>query len=330
MMTPLRAPGKKDVILPPISPNSQSEQSYRAAIQKAVANMRASYEWWIASKYRKALEANVDTGRLPELAQDAAKGDGVKARTDALFFELTRLRTYWTDYFDTFAKKLAEQQAQTWYRDNATAWGGRLKRAGFDVPMQLTPSQKLILRAKVPENVALIKSIQQDYHKDIEGIVLRSFVAGRDLATMAEEIKKKGDVSTRRAAFIAEDQSNKATAQMNAARQRELGITRAIWIHSSAGKEPRPKHVQAGRERWEFDPSVGIDFGDGFGFVKPGEAIKCRCISRSVIPAIGRGADFEHSMTVEKSRLGAKGVLKDRPAQGGPKKSPWAQDAYRG
>lgn len=293
MTAPLRAPGKRDTTIAPVLPNDQTRVRYQRALQKALANMHASYEWWIASKYRAALEANQDDGRLPDpdvaLAQDAGIARSTKKRTDALFSELTRLRSYWSKFFDEFAERVASQATESWYEENARAWGGKLKRAGFDIKMQLTPSQKLIIRAKVQENVSLIKSIQETYHKDIEGIVLRSFTAGRDLSTMADEIKAKGGVSTRRAAFIAHDQANKATAQMNAARQRELSIRFATWIHSSAGKEPRANHVRASREQWVFDTQVGIDFGDGFGFVKPGEAIKCRCHGRSIIPALGRG-----------------------------------------
>lgn len=290
----LRAPGKKDITLGPIAPNAQSRLKYQRALQKAVANMSASYEWWIGSKYRRALEANQAAGRLADIAMDATPfGDA-----SDLFKELARLRGYWTKYFDNFAKKLAGQATAAWYRDNSNAWGGKLKRAGFDVPMMLTPSQQLILKAKVPENVALIKSIQQEYHKDIEGIVSRNFLKGRDLAAMSEEIKKRGNVTQNRAAFIALDQSNKATAQMNDARQRELGIQYCVWIHSSAGKEPREKHVRAGREQWVFKVGQGINFGDQFGEVLPGEAINCRCTSRSIIPALGRG-DIESDEDLE-------------------------------
>lgn len=285
----LRAPGKKDETLAPVLPSAALRDDYERRLKKAIANMTASYEYWIRSKYVKAVDANQDAGRLPDMAMDAVKGDGVKARTNALFSELTRLRTYWTKYFDDFAAKLAFQATQAWYDQNVSTWNARIKRAGFDVKMDLTPSQKLILDTKVKENVSLIKSIQSQYHTDIEGIVSRNFLAGRDLAPMAEQIKKRGDVSTRRAALIARDQSNKATAQMNDARQRELGIKYAYWVHSSAGKEPREKHVRAGREQWVFRVGEGIDFNDGMGTVLPGEAINCRCTCRTIIPALGRG-----------------------------------------
>jgi hypothetical protein len=141
----------------------------------------------------------------------------------------------------------------------------------------------------VPENVALIRSIQQQYHTDIEGIVSRNFLKGRDLASMADEIKAKSGVSARKAALIARDQSNKATAQMNSARQKDLDLPWATWVHSSGAKEPRHNHVRAGREQWVFNTQQGIDFGDGFGYVLPGEAIYCNCTARTIIPALGRG-----------------------------------------
>ena len=292
----LQAPGKRDIALGPIGPNMHVEAAYRQALAKAVANMTKSYEHWISRRFAKALESNVDAGRLPDVAMDAAPGGSA----DDLLAELKRLNTYWTKYFLKFSKQVATRAIEGWYTTNAAAWGAKLNRAGFDIEMQLTPSQRLILKTKIPENVSLICSIQQNYHKDIEGIVTRSFLAGRDLYTMANEIKQRGQVSTNRAALIARDQSNKATAQMNSARQRQIGIEWAKWVHSSAGKEPRPEHQRAAKENWFYRVNIGIDFGDKFGFVLPGVAINCRCTSRSIIPALNRmPAGFDEAKLVE-------------------------------
>lgn len=272
----LRNPGKRDIVLGAIVPNVQTEVAYRTALAKAVANMTASYEYWIRSKYRRALEANMAAGRLPDAARaEDADLPGPSESAGDMFDELARLRAHWEQHFHRMSAKLATQMLDAMYADNTRAWGSKLKRAGFDIELKLSPAQQLILKAKVPENVALIQSIPQEYHKNVEGIVSRNFLKGRDLHTMADEIKATSGVSTRRAALIARDQSNKATAQMNAARQQELGLNWATWIHSSAGKEPRHKHVVAGREQWIFDTQVGIDFGDSFGQVLPGEAINC-------------------------------------------------------
>lgn len=295
-MPELRTPGRDDIELAAVAPNYAAAQAYQRAIDHAVNRMAASYQWWIERVYAHAVEANVDAGRLPDLAQDA-KPTPTGAQRD-LFGELARLRKYWTKYFDDFALKVATQAVTDFQAANTRGWQARLRTAGFDINLQQTPSQKLIFDVKVKENVSLIKSIGQDYHTKIEGIVSRNYLAGRDLAAMAKEIKETGNVTTNRAALIASDQSNKACAQMNSARQRELGIQYAVWIHSAAGKEPRATHVRAGREQWVFKVGEGIDFGDKFGHVLPGEAIKCHCTSRSIIPAIGRG-DIESDEDLE-------------------------------
>ncbi len=271
----LRAPGDRDVTIGAVVPNVQTEKLYRQLLEREVAAMVSSYEHWIAQAYKRVLSAAQRDGRVidPELALDARSGP--KDTNAALFVELKRLDGYWTARVKRFAEKTAKRIATDWLRENTTSWQTKLKRKGFTVKLQVSAKQRTFLQVKIAENVSLIRSIQQQYHKNVEGIVSRGFLAGRDLFAVAETIRKQHGVTVRRAALIARDQSNKATAQLNSMRQSELGITRATWIHSSAGKEPRHDHMRAGREGWEFDPTVGIDFADGSGFVLPGEAINC-------------------------------------------------------
>lgn len=246
--------------------------------------MVKSYLWWLSNRYQTALESNVEAGRVPDLAQDAAP----KSAQHRLMAELARLQKHWEKHFKDTAARLARRWVGQSYKDNARTWKAQMRRAGFTVDMQLTPAQTAVLDATVADNVSLITSIPAQFATDVQGIVTRSFLAGRDLHTMADALRKRGGVTVDRAALIARDQSNKLTAAMNAGRQRELGLQWAVWKHSSAGKEPRPDHVKAGREEWIFDTQVGIDFGDKFGQVLPGVAINCRCVSRTLIPAIGR------------------------------------------
>jgi uncharacterized protein with gpF-like domain len=290
-MTDLRMPDRRAKQLPVVAPDHQTTARYRLNLQRAVAAMTAAYRLAVIRAYEKALDSNEAAGRIQtDMAQDAAAGDA-----SDLFEEMRRLRAHWEDYFQGFANATAKNVFGAMYDDNVRAWQARLRNAGFDLKLNLTPSQKLIMRAKVQENVALIRSIPQQYHTAIEGSVLRGFIAGRDLAAIQKELLKHGHSTSDRAALIARDQANKATAQFNAARQRELGLQWARWIHSSAGKEPRPDHVRAGKERWYFDTQKGIDFGDKFGYVLPGEAINCRCGSHTVIPALSVDKGFDPS-----------------------------------
>jgi uncharacterized protein with gpF-like domain len=309
----LRAPGEHDVVIANPQANQATTKAYRAAIDREMRLMMASYAYWVSMTYARVQAQAQGTGRIidPSLALDARPSP--KDQTSALFIELKRLDGYWSARVKRSAEKTATRFAQDWLRENTTSWQTRLKRKGFTVKLQLTAKQRTFLQVKVKENVSLIRSIQQQYHKNIEGVVSRGFLSGRDLATVAKELTKQHGVTVRRAALIARDQANKATAQLNSMRQDELGIARATWIHSSAGKEPRHEHVRAGRDGWEFDPKVGIDFADGFGFSLPGTPVNCRCTSRSHIPALKRGGNASYQL----KDLGKfKGVLQPLPKSG--------------
>jgi uncharacterized protein with gpF-like domain len=70
---------------------------------------------------------------------------------------------------------------------------------------------------------------------------------------------------------------------MNRARQEELGITEAVWLHSHAGKKPRPTHLANHGKRYNvaegwFDPDPKVR-----KHIWPGELINCRCVSKSVV-----------------------------------------------
>lgn len=269
-----------------IAPAATAERQYQRRLTVAVKAMAKSVEYWVQAKYRAALDAGQAAGTVPDFDPDRAADASPFGDQRELFRELTNLRKRWERYFASMARRLATDVVEAAYKANKTAWQGQVRREGFDIPMQLTAAQRTIMDVKVVDNVALIKSIPAQYFTKIEGDVSRGFLAGRDLEAIASELRKTGQTTTSRAALIARDQSNKLTAHMNSARQNELGIRYAYWKHSTVDKDPRPKHLKAGREQWIYDTQVGIDFGDSFGFVLPGVAINCRCGGRSIIPAI--------------------------------------------
>ena len=154
-----------------------------------------------------------------------------------------------------------------------------MREAGFTVRFNATTQQQTALQAVLGGNVSLIRSIGQQYLNRVEESVWRSVNAGYDMAQLTRELRKDYGISERRAAFIARDQTNKAKAAIEKARRQELGITEAIWMHSHAGKEPRPSHVAANGKRFNVNKGMYLDGK----WVQPGEEINCRCTSRSVI-----------------------------------------------
>lgn len=153
----------------------------------------------------------------------------------------------------------------------------------MSVNFHLTRGMRDAFQATVGEQVSLIKSVASQYHTEVEGMVLRSVAAGRDLASLSDDLRKRYGITKRRAAFIALDQNNKATSVFVRVRQKEAGVTEAIWLHSHAGKNPRRTHLaNAGKkytisEGW-FDPDPKVR-----KWIWPGELPRCRCLSRSLV-----------------------------------------------
>lgn len=199
-----------------------------------------------------------------------------------LQWSVDELAVRWQGRFDEAAPELARYFARATSRRTDKALKTALDKGGFTVDFRMTPASRDILKATTQQNVALIKSIPQEYLTGVQGDVMRSVQTGRDLASLTRSLQDKYGVTRRRAELISRDQNNKATSAMLRARQVELGITKAIWVHSGGGKHPRPKHVAAdGRE---YDVTKGLPIGDKGQYVFPGEEINCRCVMRSVIP----------------------------------------------
>lgn len=255
-------------VLPPIHPNVGVEAEFRKKLRAKIDQMHKSVMFWIAQAYK---------ANAPEIAQDELPA----ATLRRVIRELARR---WQSEFNDMAPKLAEYYAQSANLRTAKALERILRDGGILIDLKLTREVRDILRAAITENVGLIKSIPQQYFTQIEGHVMRSVQKGGDLATLTKTLQQQYGVTRRRAAFIARDQNNKATAVITRARQLELGIEQAIWSHSGGGKEPRPTHVANSGKK--YDVKKGWYDPHEKKYIHPGELINCRCVSRSVVPGL--------------------------------------------
>lgn len=255
-----------------IHANRGIEIAYRRAIESLINDMHASVQYWLTAAYRS------EPPRMAKLiAQDADPSDKIKR-------VLTDLGKRWIKKFDDAAPKIAETYMRSQFKATDNSFRQALKDAGWTVKFTLTPTVRDALNASVQENIGLIRSIPTQYLQQVQGVVMRSYSAGRDLKSMVDGIKAIYPKAQDRAVIIARDQSNKANATVNRARQLGLGLTEGIWMHSGAGKVPRPKHLKAGKERLVFDLRKGAPVGDGNKWVLPGEEINCRCTWRCKLP----------------------------------------------
>lgn len=263
----LKPKNPNDKVLRPVHPNAGLTAAYRKKLNSLIDEMANSVDYWLQASY-KANE--------PHIAQDELPASALRAA-------IRKLTQRWQKRFNEAAPKLADYYATAIEDRSSTALRNILKEAGISVEFRMTPAMQDIFRATVQSNVELIKSIPAQYLTQVQGSVMRSVQTGRDLGTLAKELQEHYGVTKRRAAFIARSQNNMATASMTRARQVELGITEAIWMHSGGGRHPRPTHLAAGRDKTKYDTSKGW-FDPAVGKnIFPGELPNCRCVSRAVV-----------------------------------------------
>lgn len=239
-------------------------------MQALIDEMHNSIQYWLKAAYRKTPPR---MAKLADQAQDAAP-------VKSILQQLNELSERWIKRFDDESKGIADLYLKKMFSTSEKSFTNALKDAGWAVEFKMTPVMRDAFQASLAENVGLIKSIPEKYLQQVQGVVTRSYSAGRDLESMVADLKELYPEASRRAVLIARDQSNKANAVVNRARSLELGITEAIWMHSGGGKEPRPDHVAANGKRYNIAEGCLIS-GE---YIQPGEEINCRCTSRPVLP----------------------------------------------
>lgn len=259
----------------------QSAQGKRIAPVRASAGVEAQYYRAMLDMLRRmqdeALEEIEAAYRPvePVIGADASPLALLRAAMD-------KLTKRWRSRFDDLAQEMAERVVSGAQKHSQTAFMAELKRHGFTVQFKPTALVKNMAEQAIRENVSLIKGMSDDHLRGINTAVNLSVMNGRDLSSLSDALQKQYGVSKRRAAFIARDQNNKATATINRVRQMEMGLKEAIWVHSSAGKHPRPGHVKAGAERLRYRLDKGAYIDDEW--IHPGELCNCRCVSSVIIP----------------------------------------------
>lgn len=230
--------------------------------------------------------------RLPDLHRGVrasltpahGRAQDAKDSTPALLRKaLEKWGGLWTRRLDRLSLSLSRSFAT---RSKAATDAGvkaSMKTAGFTVTFKPTAYVVQAYDAVVAENINLIKSIPAQYLKDVQSVVYEGVMRGGDLASVTDALKAKYAITYRRAAFIARDQNAKAKAAIEAARRKELGITHAVWMHSHAGKEPRPTHVAMDGKLYPVDKGLYDSDPRVKEFILPGQLINCRCVSKAVI-----------------------------------------------
>lgn len=258
---------KKPVTLPEIRPNAGIERKYSNALVSLVREIQSDVNQTLVEEFRK------------QAKQEKLAMDGI---SDWVAHVIDYLSSRWQKKLDDLAPQIASLFVNRTVSNYETLMKTYMRRAGFTVRFQVTPFQRESLQAVIGNNVGLIKSIASQHLERVQVQVWQCVTQGYDLSTLSKNLKKDYGITKRRAEFIARDQANKAHATIERAKRQELGITKAIWLHSHAGKTPRLSHLAADKEEFEVSKGMYLD-GE---WVQPGEKPGCRCGSRSIIEGI--------------------------------------------
>ena len=252
----------------PISANAAIEAKFSKELQELCAEFEHSVYYWTKAAYNKA---------PPKMESLVAQDASAVSTLNKVFKELGKR---WISKFDDMAVQIATRYMSDTFKSADNAFMQSLIDAGFAVEFKPSAVVKEALKASIAESVSLIKSIPAEHLKNIEGLAMRSVMAGRDLKMFNDELKEKYGATTKRARLIAMNQCNRATATVRQARALEAGLEKAVWKHSNAGKHPRPSHVAADGKVFNIAEGLEVD-GE---FIQPATLPNCKCSMRVILP----------------------------------------------
>ncbi|USN16338.1 head morphogenesis protein [Luteibacter phage vB_LflM-Pluto] len=231
--------------------------------------------------YEKTIEGATKTKTAKQFfAQDASAA--------SIFNEvLAALDKKWLNIFKNYAKVTAAAFTEKVDKHSKSTVWHSLSVAGVDAPaMAYTEAVSNTIKAAQDFNNTLITSIQEETHQQIYTSVMLSLTSPdptqQGLQGIAAGLREAGIKSEKRIDLIARDQNSKLYASLNTERMKQNGVEKFRWVHSSAGKVPRPSHVaKDGKIFLVDDPELWT--GPKADQGPPGWAINCRCRAVPVI-----------------------------------------------
>lgn len=239
--------------------------AYYAELQKIVdAVDKAVFDIVFSEVKREELEYTAD-----------AWGENIMAAVD-------RVRALFSG--EAF-ERMARQIASTFVRSTLQYSDRQNRRLGVEVFNENSTKLNAYLEAATLQNVSLIKSIPERYLENVSNAILTGMRVGVRPEKIAEQLRENMGVASRRARFIARDQSAKINGEVMKQRQIDAGFEFFKWVDSHDSRV-RHRHreianadVGYGKGIYRWDDLPLSDKGEP---IQPGQDYNCRCISRAV------------------------------------------------
>lgn len=235
----------------------------------------------------RALIKAVNTELLPflESTQDDYVVDGIGDMINVIF---RRLNSMFTGVVTMgFAKNTATQMVARVGTANKRKFNKSVERVtGINLGGVIT-SEGLndFVELSINKNVGLIKSLPEEYLKQVETLVNNGVINGERYSTIAKKITAKvGSANSKlagRIQTIARNEVQTINAQISLRRSDALGIKKGIYM-TSDDEKVRPCHEEL--DGVEYDINKGAWSKKCQKFIQPGITdINCRCSFRPII-----------------------------------------------
>lgn len=200
----------------PVMPSQEAERYYSGQLRGMVRLM--------AEELVKALEPELKRLKRDYIADAKPTMDGW---TDDILAAIRGVsRRFSSSLFEFQIQRVAASTISRADADNAEDFRKSVNQAvGVDFQLITRPKgMQDYLEASTAENVNLIKSIPDEYFKNVETIVLGGMKDGLAPTAIAKQIQEQTGVSARRAKLIARDQVSQLNSDLTRQRQASAGI----------------------------------------------------------------------------------------------------------
>jgi len=151
-----------------------------------------------------------------------------------------------------------------------------------------------IVQLQKSKNVSLIKSIPQEFIKDIEVIVQNGISEGLSTRAIENGIKDINSVFgklSNRIKLISKNEVSSINSSLAKARATSVGVRKGIWRNARDSRvrgNPSGKYANANQDHWSiegeiFDLDKGVKDPRSGDMIFPGSKINCRCITEFII-----------------------------------------------
>lgn len=258
------------------------ETRYIAALTKLVNQMAAQVEREILPILKATkMEQDAMDGSTFDADDTPKKAANKKAAATAAE-KVAALQAKFAAMFKNRAHKLADGMMQAVTAESATNLNNTLTELSGKMTVGMGfmdgPVGEVV-KGGIAENIALIKSIPDNYMARVSGHLEAAAMAGNNMTGLIGKIQDAAGIEKRRAKNIALDQTRKAYNTINGARMAAAGVKKFEWVHSGGGQRPRHHHIApypAGLNGGIFEldnpPIIDPDTGER-GL--PGQAINC-------------------------------------------------------